>query len=162
MNHIFWTVFLLTKKTRRQKDFFKKLDACTLDDDVLRPSPSKPATTERISPWEHTFTVRMQALRAQESLLSPSHVRVLEAACFLLRGGLLNVKNTSNLNVKQGRAFLHWAWWLHQVMSQRWVEDGKLEPPPGPLTATPLHHVLTGGAGCGKTTTLRVVAALVD
>ena len=81
---------------------------------------------------------------------------------YLLRSGLLNVKGTSNLNIKQGGALMHWAWWLQQQMSHKWVLDGVLEPAPFKEDLAQLCHVLTGGAGSGKTTTLRVIESLLD
>ena len=147
---------------RRQREFFTKLDACKVDDDALRTPSTQISTPEAAASWGHELDVRLRTLQSQEMSLAPSHTRVIEAAGFLLRGGLLNVKGTRHLNVKQGRALLHWAWWLQQEMSRRWIADGTLAAPPVAPDSAPLYHVLTGGAGCGKTTTLRVVEALLD
>ena len=56
---------------------------------------------------------------------------------------------------------MHWAWWLQQQMSHKWVLDGVLEPAPFKEDLAQLCHVLTGGAGSGKTT-LRVIESLLD
>ena len=91
-----------------------------------------------------------------------AHVRAVEAAAYLLRSGLLNVKGTVLLNVKQGRALLHWAWRLQLRMSKQWVEEGALGAAPFDVHVEPLRRVLTGGAGAGKTTALRVIEALLE
>ena len=152
----------LAELRRRQRAFFVKLDACNVDDDALR-TPSDPVSTpEAASSWGYGLEARIHTLRSGSVPLAPSHTRVIEAASFLLRGGLLNVKGTEYQNVKQGRALLHWAWWLQQEMTRRWVAAGQLVAPSDAPAPTPLRHVLTGEAGCGQTTTLRVVEALLD
>ena len=57
---------------------------------------------------------------------------------------------------------MHWAWWLQQQMSQEWVAKGVLGAAPFGIERVALCHVLTGGAGGGKTTTLRVIESLLD
>ena len=102
----------LAELRRRQRIFFAKLDACKVDDSALR-TPSDPVSTRKgASSWGHKLDVRIHALRSGGVPLAPSHTQVIEAAGFLLRGGLLNVRGTQHQNVKQGRALLHWAWWL--------------------------------------------------
>ena len=152
----------LAEFRRRQRTFFMNLDVCKVDDDALRTSSDTISTPEVASSWCRELDARIHTLRSGSVPLAPSHTRVIEAAGFLLRGGLLNVKGTQHQNVKQGRALLHWAWWLQQEMSRRWIADGTLAAPPVAPDPTPLYHVLVGGAGCGKTTTLRVVGALLD
>ena len=114
------------------------------------------------SPWQQQLHTTLTELRSEKQVLQPSHTRVFDAVAFLLRSGVLNVKGTSYLNVKQGRALLHWAWWLQQEKSRAWVEAGTLEPPPFVYDDAVLQHVLIGGAGSGKTTTMLVVEALLE
>jgi hypothetical protein len=57
---------------------------------------------------------------------------------------------------------MHWAWWLQQQMPHKWVLDGVLDPAPLKEDLAQLCHALTGGAGSGKTTTLRVIESLLD
>ena len=71
---------------------------------------------------------------------------------------------TYNLNIKQARAVLHWAVWLQSYKTWQWERDGELQPQgdsKSPRPA-PLNHVLIGGAGSGKTTTLLVIDALLE
>ena len=68
------------------------------------------------------------------------------------------------LNIKQARAVLHWAVWLQSYKTWQWEADGQLQPQgnrKSPRPA-PLNHVLIGGAGSGKTTTLLVIDALLE
>ena len=68
------------------------------------------------------------------------------------------------LNIKQARAVLHWAVWLQSYKTWQWERDGELQPQgdsKSPRPA-PLNHVLIGGAGSGKTTTLLVIDALLE
>ena len=91
-----------------------------------------------------------------------ARARAVEAAAYLLRSGLLNVKGTVLLNVKQGRALLHRARWLQLRMSKQRVEVGALGAAPFDVHVEPLRRVLAGGAGAGKTTALRVIEALLE
>ena len=91
-----------------------------------------------------------------------SHTVVYDAAAFLLRQGLLNVKDTPHVNIKQARALLHFAHWLQQHLSRRWSQEQLV---PEVLETKPLHtffHALIGGPGTGKTTTTKVINALLE
>ena len=146
---------------KQQVEFFKKLDNFTLDDMMLQSSaPSAQEVKE--GPWLRLFRTSVQNLRRELQAAPKGHTVVLGAAAYLLRCGLLNVKGTKYINIKQGRALLHWAWWLQRDMSQKWVADGLLPPAPWTVAATPLFHVLIGGAGTGKTTTQHVINALIE
>ena len=59
---------------------------------------------------------------------------------------------------------LHWTAWLQEYMTSQWEAHGHLQllgehKSPRP---PPLRHVLIGGAGSGKTTTLLVIEALLE
>ena len=71
------------------------------------------------------------------------------------------MKGTRYLNVKQGRARMHWASWLQQYKSKQWIDAGKRPAASFPVDVPKLMHALVGGAGSGKTTTLRVIEALL-
>ena len=103
-----------------------------------------------LKPWDVQLRQSMHSLRERQTGQSPSHTRVLEAAAHLLCSGLLNVKGTKRLNVKQARALFHWAWWLQGRMSKQWIDEGFLDSAPFDINSEPLRHVLTGGAGAGK------------
>ena len=59
-----------------------------------------------------------------------SHTIVLEAAAFLITHGLLNVKATTNVNVKQARTLLTFAVWLQHRKSVEWVQSKESAMPP--------------------------------
>ena len=86
---------------------------------MLRTPSTRISPPEAAASWGHELDVRIRTLQSREMPLAPSHTRVIEAAGFLLRGGLLNVKGTRHQNVKQGRALLHWAWWLKKMTLTR-------------------------------------------
>ena len=153
---------LATDMRKRQRDFFRKIDTCLVDDDSLLFEGKSARVPDASDKWRAKLYRDMESLRVLQAAASPSHTRVIEAAIYLLRCGLLNVKGTSRINIKQGRALMHWAWWLQQEMSQEWMVKGMLGKAPFDIDRAPLCHVLTGGAGAGKTTTLRVIESLLD
>lgn len=104
----------------------------------------------------------MAALRTTFEDVSPSHTVVVEAAVPLLHRGLLDVKGTRHVNVNQARALIAYAVWLQHYKSDEWFRDGKLSEAPWVLEYEQFIHILIGGAGTGKTTTLRCIDALVD
>jgi len=146
----------------RQVAFFKKVDTCVVDADVLNVPEELAQRNATDNAWADGLEACTSSLRSREVPVRPSHVRVIEAALYLMQSGLLNVKGTRQLNIKQCRAVLHWAWWLQQKMSQKWLDEEVVGNAPFRIAPFVLCHVLTGGAGSGKTTTLRVVEALLD
>ena len=146
---------------KRQLEFFRKIDAFIIDEDSARCAGECGRVPDATSAWETKLARDTESLRTAQAVAPPSHTRVIEAAIFLLRCGLLNVKGTPHLNVKQARALMHWAWWLQQQMSQEWVAKGVLGAAPFGIDRAALCHVLTGGAGGGKTTRDRVPPRLL-
>ena len=162
---------------KQQVTLFRKLDTLEVDithlSDAARERPAdhvmdcpeadeETAATTTASTWHDGLGAAVRALHARGAPVG--HTAVLDAAAFLLDQGLLNVKGEDRLNVKQCRALLHWALWLQKKMSHQWVKAGQLaaEPWASGAKPEPLRHVLIGGAGCGKTTTLLVIEALLD
>ena len=68
------------------------------------------------------------------------------------------------MNTKQARAVLHWTVWLQEYMTSQWETENILKPLGDQNTPKPepLRHVLIGGTGSGKTTTLLVIEALLE
>ena len=147
---------------KEQLKFFAKLDAFKVKDEECLGVGSQRKRLEEETPWNALFRRTVAALNSADTEALPSHFVVLDAAVFLLDAGLLNIKNTSEMNIKQGRAMMQWAWWLQNYKSDQWIREGRLSEAPWKLDSSPLHHVLIGGAGAGKTTTLRVIDALLD
>ncbi|MAF76427.1 MAG: hypothetical protein CMF17_11365 [Idiomarinaceae bacterium] len=145
----------------RQEILFKKLDKCALDDACLRGS-AKSASESQQDPWMWHFHASVSEMRETFDKAPRSHTIVIEAAVFLIRRGLLNVKGTCHVNVKQARMLLTCAIWLQHYKSAEWIQERGLSDPPWALEYEEFIHVLVGGAGTGKTTTLLVVDALVD
>jgi hypothetical protein len=145
----------------RQREFFKKLDKCSIDEACLYASA---ASRSGAAPeqWGARFAASVAALRTTFKDVSPSHTVVVEAAVFHLQKGLLNVKGTHHVNVKQARALITYAVWLQHYKSDEWIRDGKLSEAPWIPEYEQFIHILIGGAGTGKTTTLRCIDDLVD
>ena len=112
--------------------------------------------------WLRAMRSSAKALDKSVSLGVKSHTVVYEAASFLIQQGLLNVKGEKFVNVKQARALLHFAHWLQNYMSRQWIEEKLLRPPVWSLTSDTLIHALIGGPGTGKTTTTKVINALLE
>jgi hypothetical protein len=118
-----------------------------VDDDFLQPSSA--AAPPQTAGWSSELKASIAAMKAELGAsvteMKLSHTIVLEAAVYLIRRGLLNVKGTPNVNIKQGRALLTFAVWLQYRKSADWVRDDKLAKPAWPLEHFDLLHV---GACC--------------
>ena len=164
----------------KQQKLFQKLDKCSVEDAALyntlvaksqeggrddsTPLGASASITmqDTVDPWIAHLERSSAELRANFDALPRSHTVVLEAAVFLIRKGLLNVKGTSHVNVKQARFLMTYAVWLQNFKSAEWIREHGLGEPPWKLDFEVFIHVLIGGAGTGKTTTVQVVDALVD
>jgi hypothetical protein len=144
---------------RKQVALFTKLDKFEFDDACLH---SSDGTRKQHGTWAARLDACVAAFPEELAQHAPkSHTVVLEAVAFMIRSGLLNVKGTCNANIKQARALLGFGLWLQSHMSTEWVADGTLTEPPWSL-GEQFFHVLIGGAGTGKTSTVRVMEALID
>ena len=112
--------------------------------------------TTWLSQLQHSF----RALSSFLDATPRSHTVVFEAVAFLIQQGMLNVKHSHHVNVKQARAVLHWAWWLQQRLSRQWVNKGDLAAPPWEDCPRPLRPAIIGGAGTAKTSTVKIIEAL--
>ena len=134
---------------RQEAGLFKKLDAFELDDDFLRPSDTAPG---QHGEWSSEFKTAVAAIKAEfggsVDVIKVSHTIVIEAAAFLVRRGLLNVKGSSNVNIKQARALFSFAIWLQHRKSIEWVKEGKLPEPPWLLEYFEYLHVGVGVCVC--------------
>ena len=146
-----------------QRRLFKKLDDYRFEIDTLFGS----STASQTSPgeedvWLHAFRTSTQDLRSRFPADVKSHTVAYDAAAFLIRQGLLNVKGTPHVNVKQARALLHFTGWLQDYLSQQWIQDKTLMAPSHQIFLSTLFHALIGGPGTGKTTTTKVIKALLE
>ena len=92
---------------------------------------------------------------------------VLDAACYLLQSGCTNVPDTSSINIKQGLAVLQAAAWLQKKVGE-WMRDGKLTKYDAAVLARHARYeddellmILSGAAGTGKTTVVRIIDKLM-
>jgi hypothetical protein len=117
-------------KAAQQTELFGKLDAFLFDETKLYPSHADTQQSmQRADDWSAQLGAETADLRAQVNQWPKHHTVVLEAAAHLLRSGILNVKGTRKINVKQGRALLHFACWLQRFKSTEWTREGILEKP---------------------------------
>ena len=112
--------------------------------------------------WAESFATTTKGMKHLFPPGTRSHTVVYDAAAFLVRKGLLNVKGTEKINLKQARALLHFASWAQSLLSKRWSQEELLAPPPAALHVDTLFHALIGGPGTGKTTTTKVINALLE
>ena len=68
---------------KRQDEFFKKIDACIIDEDSARSAGECGRVPDATSPWERKLARGTASLRTAQAAAPPSHTRVIEAAFFL-------------------------------------------------------------------------------
>ena len=143
--------------------FVKKLDNHQFEiDSLYNSSTSLLLPLRNEDTWLHALRTSKEELHRILPSSVRSHTVVYDAVAFLLCRGLLNVKGTDRVNIKQGIALLHFADWLQQTLSQRWVREGWLSAAPEGCTMPTLFHALIGGPGTGKTTSTKVISALLE
>ena len=165
---VHWSASAVSALAPSQSAYLMQLDADLLAD----PSSRKDGTTidletaqDPMAQMKDKINKAIVELRQASGQRQPSHAVVLEAACFLLQRGLLNVKQTGRVNVKQGCALLTVACCLQHRKSLEWIAEGILGQDALLSTAPLLRDlelIITGAAGTGKTTTIMVIEALMD
>ena len=123
----------------RQESVFAKLDAFQIDEASAGIS-TKPHTEQRDG-WAQQFQTAVAAMTQDFDHVPRSHTIVIEATVYLMRRGVLNAKDTQQLNIKQARALLNFAMWLQSYKSREWVMEGKLADPPWQMFEPKLLHV---------------------
>ena len=141
--------------------FYKKLDDFRFPLESLQSSAQQPKSRES-DQWLHTLREKSQELHQIIPPTIKSNTVVYDAAAFLIRQGVLNVKDTPYVNVKQARALLHFAHWLQQRLSREWAKESLVIDINTKVQLKPLYHALIGGPGTGKTTTTKVINALLE
>ena len=162
-----WTAGALKDKASQQSAYFNSLDTDKID---FAPVNKDLYHTDGLVERDPFAQVRQKIQRSinllsvQDLAKQPSHTMVVEAAAFLLGQGVLNVKDSDQMNVKQSRVLMIWAIWLQHEKSVEWIAGGILDRS-GLITLPPslrqLQMILIGGPGTGKTTTVMVVDALL-
>ena len=105
---------------------FQKLDDFEWDADILRP-PAAPNDIEKENTADdrrkRLLHVSFEALIAVVPADSASSTACIDAACFIIQQGLLNVPETNAINIKQCLAVLHAAAWLQKSKMWEWTSD---------------------------------------
>ena len=151
-----------------QATLFKKLDACEIDDAILHSKADFDVSSEGDA-WVERVNTAFDELVTYEQQRPESPTRVLEAVFYLLENGILDVPDTKNINIKQGRAVLHAAACIQRMKTKEWVESGKLQEETLPAGIKDTWHrsdeflaTLAGAAGSGKTAVLKVIEKLFE
>ena len=110
---------------------------------------------------------------------APSHTLVIEAAAHLIVNGVCHVRGKGGINVKWALALLHFSIWVQLKMSHRWVKEKMLQASESvqyrvceELQAlftlgvdvdgvALLAMIITGAAGTGKTSILRILVGFL-
>ena len=100
---------------RRQATLFTKLEKFEFDDTCLH---SSEGSGKHADTWSAHVDECVAALPNELRHAPMSHTVVLEAVSFMIRSGLLNVRNTRSVNIKQDRALLAFGLWLQSHMSR--------------------------------------------
>lgn len=162
-----WTAGALRDKASKQSAYFNALDTDKIEHTPVSKHSSHADDVAARDPFAEVrqkIKRSMDLLSVQALAKQPSHTMVVEAAVFLLGQGVLNVKGSDQMNVKQSRVLLLWAIWLQHQKSVEWIAAGKLDRRDLislPASLRQLQMVLIGGPGTGKTTTVMVVDAFL-
>ena len=139
-----------------QAKFLREVDAYNADAETRNPTSS---CESRPKTWDR----HLSSFITELPTVAPSATIVMEIAFKFVQSGLMNIPDTSCINVKAARAFLFPAQRLQEYMSLKWVGDGVLDvDAPARLRESQQVLIIIGPGGTGKTTVLRIAEALID
>ena len=162
-----WPSGCLADSEVKQTKLFKKLDDCELPGELFK-TPEIDATAVVVASFEDQMAASFKQLLEIGRNKAKTPKLVLEAAFFLLQEGLLSIPGSGLINSKQGLALLHVASWIQKKKTQQWRDEGVLLLAQEDLKiqeqffGDELLMVLSGAAGTGKTTVIRVIEKLFD
>lgn len=160
-----------------QEAFFKKVDLFDLD--ISASSSQEGQTQAGVREACKQPAVQVRSHLVAFARRAPSHTLVIEAAAHLIVNGVCHVRGKGGINVKWALALLHFSIWVQLKMSHRWVKEKMLE-----ISDSVQYHsckelqalftlgadvdgvallamIITGAAGTGKTSILRILVGFL-
>jgi len=161
-----------------QENFFKKIDTFEIDAAVSSMTSDDPGASRDTAPKQMQEKVR--SVLTTHAGRPRSHTLVLEAAFHLIESGFCNIRAKNVVNVKWALVLMHFATWVQLKMSYQWVQEDLLaksscmdvsacaalkelfDDDVDSKMIPVFVMILTGAAGTGKTTIVRMLEAFAD
>ena len=154
---------------RAQKLYFTRLDDQSAEIDS--PCSREKTYTKQFQAQVKSVKNAFAAMKLHVPLTRHSFSVVLEAAVWLLRAGVVNVRGERCVNVKQARCLFHVAAWIQKKQTGKWLQSENSELKVASKKRKDWHleraketflQVLSGAAGTGKTTMVLLMEHLHD